>query len=125
MDANHLGFKQESFDVVYASHLLEHMNDPNAAIQEMKTVACKTVIIKCPNATYFKFFNEGSGHMFSWTLTTLENFLRKHFREVKVYGNSHRVQEASGKLARLKLLILSLVLGDDELIAVCNVRKQK
>lgn len=125
MDINLLGFESKSFDVVHASHVLEHIINPNIAVREMKRVSRKYIIIKVPNATYFKLFNERSDHMFSWTLTTFENFLKCHFRDVKVYGNKHRVQEVHSKLGKLKLLVLSLILGDDELIAVCSLRKTK
>lgn len=125
MDINHLGFRSKNFEVVYTSHVLEHMINPNVAIREMKRVSKATVVIKVPNATYFKLFSEGRDHMFSWNLTTFKNFLKQHFTDAKVYGNNHRVQEAQGKLGKLKLLVLSLILGNDELIAICRVCKNE
>ena len=68
------GFKSNSFDIVHASHILEHLANPYAAIQEMKRVSRKYVIVKVPNATYFKATKEDPHNIFSWKQITLENF---------------------------------------------------
>lgn len=124
MDACHLGFKPKCFEIVHARHIIEHVSNPGVAIEEMKRVCKKTVVLKVPNATYFKTFTEDPDHMFSWNMTTFQNFLKKHFTHVKVYGNKHRLQSSHNKLRRFKLLVLSLIVGTDELIAVCEVDKK-
>ena len=90
----------------------------------MKRVCRNAVIIKVPNATYFKATTEDPTHVFSWNAITLENFLKKHFPHVKVYGNQLRLQRTHNKLRTFKILVLSLIVGTDELIAVCEVDKK-
>ena len=123
MDVFHLGFQSNCFDIVHASHLIEHLTNPNPAIQEMKRVSKKNVVIKVPNASYFKATTEDPDHIYSWNRITLENFLRKHFTWVKVYGNILRLERTRNKLRTLKIIALSLFLGSDELIAVCRANQ--
>ena len=42
-DVCHLPFKDKSFENVYASHVLEHLDNPICAIKEMIRVSRKTV----------------------------------------------------------------------------------
>ena len=51
--AEELPFESSSFDVVYSSHVLEHVNNEQQALQEMKRVLKEngTVIIGMPTAT--------------------------------------------------------------------------
>lgn len=124
MDVFHLGFQSKCFNIVHTRHMIEHLSNPHLAIEEMKRVTRKTVIITVPNATYFKFFNETSHHLFSWSITTFQNFLKEHFTDLKVYEHNHRVQDSHNKLGKLKLFVLSLILGNDELTAICSVRRR-
>jgi len=45
-DAHHLPFKDGSFELVKASHLLEHLRNPQKALDEMLRVATKEVVLK-------------------------------------------------------------------------------
>jgi len=47
-DAHYLPFKDGSFEVVKASHLLEHLKNPFKALDEMLRVATKELILKIP-----------------------------------------------------------------------------
>jgi ubiquinone/menaquinone biosynthesis C-methylase UbiE len=47
-DAHHLPFKDGSFELVKASHLLEHLRNPQKALDEMLRVATKEVVLKFP-----------------------------------------------------------------------------
>lgn len=49
MDANHLQFPDNSFDIVFCHALLHHVDDINSVIQEMKRVSKKYVVILEPN----------------------------------------------------------------------------
>ena len=49
MDANHLEFKDDSFDVVFCNNLLHHVEDIKNALNEMKRVSKKYIVIIEPN----------------------------------------------------------------------------
>jgi len=48
-DANNLKEKDSSFDIVFCSNLLHHLENPERAIKEMKRVSRKYVILSEPN----------------------------------------------------------------------------
>ena len=48
-DAAKLPFEDKSFDVVYSSHLLEHVENPAAVLREFVRVAKKQIIIIVPH----------------------------------------------------------------------------
>ena len=52
-EAEHIPFEDETFDVVYCSHVLEHVNDERRSLEEMRRVLKKngTLIIGMPTAT--------------------------------------------------------------------------
>ena len=45
-DAMHLPFKNESFEVVFSSHAIDHVQNPSAMLREMWRVAKRKVIIR-------------------------------------------------------------------------------
>ena len=49
MDANRLGFLDNSFDIVMSSQLLHHVDDPSRVIGQMKRIARKHIVIIEPN----------------------------------------------------------------------------
>ena len=50
-----LPFKDNSYDVVTALDVLEHLENPHAALKELCRVAKKSVMISLPNMFYIKF----------------------------------------------------------------------
>lgn len=48
-DANQLPFSKNSFDIVFCSNLLHHLDNPEKAIKEMKRVARGYIIVSEPN----------------------------------------------------------------------------
>ena len=54
-DAQKMPFKDKSFDFVVASHILEHMSEPEIFIKELQRVA-KAGYIEVPNAVFERFF---------------------------------------------------------------------
>lgn len=48
-DATHLPFKDAAFNVVYSSHVIEHVPDPQMMFSEICRVASKRAIIRCPH----------------------------------------------------------------------------
>lgn len=73
-------FKDNEFDSVVASDVLEHLIDPVAVIQEMKRIASRLVIISVPNSKgylLYKFFpsmenphERYSPHLHHWSRKT-------------------------------------------------------
>jgi len=48
-DACHLPFKSDAFEVVFSSHVIEHVAYPLKMIKEMLRVSRNKVVIKCPH----------------------------------------------------------------------------
>ncbi len=83
-----LPFSDKSFDAVLCSEVLEHLDDPNRAIGELKRVARSHVIITVPHEPYFQWLNnvgrfigvsEDPGHVNFWTSNTFQAFVSAHF----------------------------------------------
>ena len=83
-----LPFSDKSFDTVLCSEVLEHLDDPNKAVAELKRVARNYVVISVPHEPYFQWLNNlgqllrvssDPGHVNFWTSTTFQAFIRAHF----------------------------------------------
>jgi ubiquinone/menaquinone biosynthesis C-methylase UbiE len=84
-----------SYDLVLATEVLEHLETPLKAIEELKRVSCRYVLITVPNEPYWRIANilRGSylaslgntpGHIQHWTKNQLRNLLRRYFKKVKI-----------------------------------------
>ena len=94
-----LPFKDNSFDVVVCSEVLEHLDDPLLALTEIIRVARTGVVLSVPLEPYFKFFNDiarllkispDPGHVNFWTRQTFPEFVlpvlpRADFKTVDYY----------------------------------------
>jgi len=122
-DVHYLPFKEESFTLVFASHIVEHLINPLEAIKNLKRVAKDPVIIKIPNAS-FHLWEESKYHLFSWNEHTLKNLLNKEFPHVRIQASWRRLNKSKGtlkdKLETLKWLALSFLMKKDELTAICH-----
>ena len=98
-DITKLPFKNSSFDAVIAVEILEHLNDIDAAISEIKRVSKNYVIITVPNEPFFKLANFLRGkniktfgntpdHIHLFNKHSLEKALSKHFSNVQVKNNA-------------------------------------
>lgn len=85
-----LPFSDRAFDTVLCSEVLEHLEDPSAAIEELKRVARNYVIITVPLEPYFEWLNLVArklslsidpGHVNFWTKQGFMTFMRHHFDE--------------------------------------------
>jgi ubiquinone/menaquinone biosynthesis C-methylase UbiE len=83
-------FKQNSFDIVIALHVLEHLYEPKKYVEELKEVSKKYIILGVPNlATMTKMsFNKiksvNEGHLYGWDYPTFENFIVNHCKLKKI-----------------------------------------
>ncbi len=83
-----LPFSDNSFDTVICSEVLEHLDDPGRAVQELKRVARRYVLITVPHEPYFQWLNTlgrwlhinpDAEHVNFWTSKTFQQFIRVHF----------------------------------------------
>ena len=123
-DAQNLPFRDNSFEIVHASHVLEHLINPFQALTEFKRITKKIVIVKVPNASYEDcVYLLSPDHLFSWNVITLRQFLEKVFLKVKVLEDLRYKGESRGfkhKLATVKFYITSLFWKTNELMGVCR-----
>ncbi len=85
-----LPFSDRSFDLVLCSEVLEHLDEPEKAIAELKRVARSHVLITVPLEPYFDWLNRvgrslnlsvDPGHVNFWTKERFQDFIRIHFDE--------------------------------------------
>ncbi len=93
MNAEKLNFPDKSFDTVIMLEVLEHIEDPDAALKEIVRVARKNLILSVPNLSPLEVcveYNVIMHHFFEtthlnfFTKSMLERFLLKYFPFVKV-----------------------------------------
>ena len=117
-DIQILPFNNRSFNVVHAAHILEHIDAPLFALKELYRVAKYLVIIRVPNAKFFRWHNESKNHIYSWNSNTLINFLRKvPFKQIVV---SEAYRRTSLKWMRHFFAYFTVLFhGKNELYAFC------
>jgi len=125
-DAQFLPFCDGCFNFAHLSHILEHVPASFQVLREISRVS-RVVVVKVPTAGYYRLWACSDDRIFGWTTFNLENLLRRHFDEVKVYG-SYRIDSSrrgvKKKLTTLKTYVLALLFGKNELTAVGkNIRK--
>ena len=83
-----LSFKDNSFDCVIALEVLEHTKNPVKAMQELRRVAKKQIIISVPNEpffTLFRFFIWEKEHYWAITPKAIKTYLGKPGTEKKIF----------------------------------------
>ena len=113
---------EPAFNVVHASHILEHIENPWQAVKELKRVASRTVIIKVPNGIHYRLYDDPN-HIYSWNSVTLKNLLKRFFSHVTVQTTFRLKTAMRGvkrKIYTLKTLLLSAVFEPNELTAICK-----
>lgn len=95
-----LPYKNDSFDVVLCTEVLEHLRKPKKALKELFRVSKKYVLLSVPNEPIFMGSNFLRGknwsrfgndieHINHWTFWGFENFVKKN-AGVKVQVLKHR-----------------------------------
>ncbi len=90
-----LDYMDNSFDCVIAMEVLEHLYNPELAIEELKKISKKSVIItvpreplfRCANILrlkYLKSLGNTPGHINHWTKKSFKQFLNKFFENVSI-----------------------------------------
>jgi len=92
--AYELPYKDNSFDLVICTEVLEHLEEPTKAFKEMLRVSKKYLIISVPNEPFFMLsnflrgknlsrFGNDKGHINHWSVLTLKKYLEKNGLKVK------------------------------------------
>ena len=119
-----LPFKDNSIPIVHASHLFEHLENPLEALKELKRIVKNFVIIRVPNASFWKIRPSGiEQHIFSWNEWTLKRFLSKVFVNVEVKCTTRWSIFGNPKFSiidKMKRMIERGFFGQSELTAWCR-----
>lgn len=89
-DIYKLPYKDNSFDVVICSEVLEHLDDPTAALKELKRVSKKYVALSVPNEPLFTIqrilrgknvlkLGDHPEHIQHWSSRAFKAFVSKYF----------------------------------------------
>ncbi|MES2223531.1 MAG: class I SAM-dependent methyltransferase [Patescibacteria group bacterium] len=90
-----LPHKDNSFDLVFTLEVLEHLEDPEKALKELKRVTNKYIIVSVPHepiwrilnmlrGKYLKHFGNTEGHINHWSKRSFTKLVGKHFKVIKV-----------------------------------------
>ncbi len=89
-----LPYKNNSFDLVVCTEVLEHLGDPTKALKEMLRVSRKYLIISVPNEPFFMISNflrgknlsrlgNDEGHINHWGVVGLKKYLNQNDVKIK------------------------------------------
>lgn len=89
-----LPYKDNFFDLVICTEVLEHLEEPAKALKEMSRVSRKYLVISVPNEPFFMLSNflrgknlsrlgNDPGHINHWTMISFLNFLKKNELKIK------------------------------------------
>ncbi len=109
MDVCRLEYEDKSFDLVMALEVLEHLNTPQATLNEIKRISRKYCILSVPNEPFF----------------SLGNFLRG--KNISRWGNDPEHIQQWNRRQFLKLLeddfrVIKVTSAFPWLIVLCNVK---
>ena len=82
-------YKDNSFDLIVCTEVLEHLEDPQKALLEIIRVSKKHIILSVPNEPFFRLanflagkyardFGNSPGHINHWTALSFNNFVKKN-----------------------------------------------
>jgi len=107
-------------NVIYASHLLEHVKRPFDVLLEFKRVSKSVVYLHVPSSACP---NHCKHHIYRWDSNTFENLLTKIFSEVSIHS-TERIFPEMGKLNVLRLILEKLyhnIFHRRQMTAICKV----
>lgn len=97
-DIYNLDYKDNAFDVLICTEVLEHLEDPEKAFEEMRRVTSKYIVLSVPNEPFFILANFARGkylkrfgnhpeHINHWTFKSIKKFSEKF--GMKVVKSKH------------------------------------
>lgn len=127
-DGKHIPYEDESFDLVYATHVLEHVTDERGFLHELRRVSRRYVYLEVPcelhMRTSFRALQEtlNIGHINCYTpesfALTLETSGLK-VKKLKVFDLSYAMQRYHSTAARtmVKATLRKILLATNEKLA--------
>lgn len=90
-----LPFGDDQFDLVLAIEVLEHVDDPSAALAEIARVASRDIVLSVPRepiwraanlarGKYFSALGNTPGHIQHWSSRAFRDLVAEHFEVVEV-----------------------------------------
>lgn len=82
----------EKYDIIVCTEVLEHLHNPVKAIEKIKSIARKYILISVPNEPFFALFRlfiPASEHLWTIFPQTLKKHLGKPALEKKICFNRH------------------------------------
>ncbi|MBL4575760.1 MAG: class I SAM-dependent methyltransferase [Opitutaceae bacterium] len=87
--------EENSFDLVLALEVLEHLEDPNKALEELQRVTSRYCIVSVPReplwrclnmarGKYLKDMGNTTGHINHWSKKKFIHLVRQYFERIKV-----------------------------------------
>jgi len=84
-----LPYKDNAFDLVLCTEVLEHLDDPQKGLKELVRVSKKYLVISVPNEPFFMFaqlvrgknwsrFGNDIEHINHWTMFGFPQFVKKN-----------------------------------------------
>lgn len=84
-----LAYKNDSFDLVVCTEVLEHLEKPQKALMEIIRVSKKYIILSVPNEPFFRIanflrgkyvtnFGNSPGHINHWSTLSFIDFIKKN-----------------------------------------------
>ncbi len=88
-NASNLPFRDNCFDLILCCEVLEHLDSPELALNEIKRVAKKSIIISVPNeplwsilnmlrGAYWQDFGNTPGHLNKWRPEQIVNIINRY-----------------------------------------------
>ncbi len=82
-DIYNLNYKDNSFDLVICTEVLEHLDDPQKALFDILRVSSRYILLTVPNEPWFTFFNftqwgKDIGHINHWSSFSFQKFITKN-----------------------------------------------
>jgi len=96
-DINNIPLKQNAFDLIICSEILEHLKEVDNPLQEINRISKKYILFSVPREPVWRFLNivrlrylknlgNTPGHLLHWSKKKFINLIKNRFRIIKIYS---------------------------------------